>query len=68
MISWGVARTIAVTLASRTEGVAPARHGAFDYPGAVREALGPLAGFTGIRLSDDVRPVRVRSWDFTAYF
>ena len=59
MISWGVARTIAVTLASRTEGVVPARHGAFDYPGAVREALGPLAGFTGIRLSDDVRPVRV---------
>jgi hypothetical protein len=51
VISWGVARTIAVTLASRTEGVVPARHGAFDYPGAVREALGPLAGFTGIRLT-----------------
>ncbi len=59
MISWGVARTIAVTLASRTEGVIPARHGAFDYPVAVREALGPLAEFTGIRLPEGERPVRV---------
>ena len=59
MISWGVARTIAVTLASRTEGAIPARHGAFDYPAAVREALGPLARFTGIRLPEEERPVRV---------
>ena len=61
MISWGVARTIAVTLASRTEGPIPARNGAFDYPAAVPRALEPLAEFTGIRLTGDERPVRVAS-------
>jgi coenzyme F420 biosynthesis associated uncharacterized protein len=59
VISWGVARTIAVTLAARTErvpdGVKP-----FDYPAAVEEALGPLTGFTGIHLpAVERRPVRV---------
>ncbi len=60
MISWGVARTIAVALASRTErapnGVKP-----FDYPAAVEGALGPLSEFTGIVLPTPVeeRPVRV---------
>ncbi len=59
MISWSVARTIAVALASRTErapdGVRP-----FDYPAAVEEALGPLSEFTGIVLpAVEERPVRV---------
>jgi coenzyme F420 biosynthesis associated uncharacterized protein len=58
VISWGVARTIAVTLASRTErvpnGVKP-----FDYPVAVEEAVGPLSEFTGIVLPAGERPVRV---------
>ena len=39
VISWGAARTIAVTLASRTER-GPA--GDFDYAGAVRTTLDPL--------------------------
>ena len=47
MISWGAARTIAVTLASRTER-APA--GDFDYPAAVEETLRPLSDFAGIEL------------------
>ena len=47
MISWGAARTIAVTLASRTER-GPA--GDFDYAGAVRATLDPLSAFTGIEL------------------
>ena len=47
MISWGAARTIAVTLASRSER-APAAD--FDYPGAVNETLTPLSSFTGIEL------------------
>ena len=47
MISWGAARTIAVTLASRTER-APA--GDFDYPAAVEETLIPLSNFAGIEL------------------
>jgi coenzyme F420 biosynthesis associated uncharacterized protein len=47
MISWGAARTIAVTLASRTER-GPA--GDFDYAGAVRTTLDPLSRFTGIEL------------------
>ncbi len=47
MISWGAARTIAVTLASRSE-KAPAAD--FDYPGAVEETLMPLSRFTGIEL------------------
>src|SRR5688500_11996530 len=45
MISWGAARTIAVTLASRTER-GPA--GDFDYVRAVETTLGPLPEFTGI--------------------
>ncbi|MBA3794738.1 MAG: zinc-dependent metalloprotease [Rubrobacter sp.] len=47
MISWSAARTIAVTLASRSE-KAPAAD--FDYPGAVEETLMPLSRFTGIEL------------------
>ena len=47
MISWGAARTIAVTLASRSER-APAAD--FDYPGAVGKTLAPLSSFTGIEL------------------
>jgi coenzyme F420 biosynthesis associated uncharacterized protein len=47
MISWGAARTIAVTLASRSER-APAAD--FDYPGAVGKTLAPLSSFTGIKL------------------
>ena len=59
MISWGVARTIAVTLAARTERV-PDGIKPFDYPAAVEEALVPLAGFTGIHLpTAERRPVRV---------
>ena len=62
MISWGVARSIAVTLASRTEGPIPAKHGAFDYPTAVEESLDPLEDFTGINLSrNGHRPIRVAS-------
>jgi coenzyme F420 biosynthesis associated uncharacterized protein len=49
MISWGTARTIAVTLASRTENQDT---GDFDYPAAVEQALGPLSEFTGITLPD----------------
>ena len=58
MISWGVARTIAVALAARTENV-PNSVKPFGYPAAVGEALGPLAEFTGIRLPSTERPVRV---------
>jgi len=47
MISWGAARTIAVTLASRTER-GPA--GDFDYAGAVQTTIDPLSAFTGIEL------------------
>ncbi len=47
MISWGAVRTIAVTLASRTE---RAPRGDFDYAGAVARTLDPLSGFTGIEL------------------
>ncbi|WP_166395931.1 zinc-dependent metalloprotease [Rubrobacter marinus] len=61
MISWGIARSIAVTLASRTEGPIPAKHGAFDYPAVVEESLDPLEGFTGISLGRDARPIRVAS-------
>lgn len=49
MISWGAARTIAVTLASRTENRAA---GDFDYPAAVERTLGPLSEFTGIALPE----------------
>ena len=58
MISWGIARTIAVTLASRTEHVHN-RAKPFDYPAAVGEAIGPLSEFTGIVLPPGERPVRV---------
>ena len=47
MISWGAVRTIAVTLASRTE---KPPNGDFDYAAAVEETLGPLSEFTGIEL------------------
>ncbi|MGH3146735.1 MAG: zinc-dependent metalloprotease [Rubrobacter sp.] len=47
MISWGAVRTIAVTLASRTERVS---RGDFDYAGAVAKTIDPLSGFTGIEL------------------
>ena len=60
MISWGVARTIAVALAARTES-APKASKPFGYPAAVGEAFGPLAEFTGIRLPSTERPVRVAS-------
>ena len=59
MISWGVARTIAVALASRTEH-APDGAKPFDYPAAVEGALAPLTEFTGIALpAVEGRPVRV---------
>jgi coenzyme F420 biosynthesis associated uncharacterized protein len=47
MISWGVVRTIAVALASRTE---KASDGEFDYERAVERAVDPLSRFTGIEL------------------
>ena len=47
MIYWGAVRTIAVTLASRTERVP---RGDFDYAGAVATTIDPLSGFTGIGL------------------
>ena len=59
MISWGIARTIAVTLASRTENATDGV-GVFDYPTAVERAFGPLAEFTDIHVpSGGERPVRV---------
>ena len=61
MISWGAARKIAVTLASRTEKQAT---GDFDYPAAVERTLGPLSDFTGIQLPDNApagRQLRVAS-------
>lgn len=60
MISWGAVRTIAVTLASRTER-GPA-HENFDYKEAVQRALDPLSDFTGIELpqgAPDERQLRV---------
>ena len=62
MISWGIARSIAVALASRSEGPIPAKHGAFDYPKAVARYLDPLENFTGIELNrNGERPIRVAS-------
>jgi coenzyme F420 biosynthesis associated uncharacterized protein len=59
VISWGVARTIAVALAARTE-LAPGGVSLFDYPLAVKQVLGPLSEFTGITLPTvEARPVRV---------
>lgn len=57
MISWGAARAIAVALAARTES-SPAADG-FDYPAAVRHALGPLCEFTGIPLREPFESQRV---------
>jgi putative hydrolase len=51
LISWSAVRTIAVTLASRTERVPK---GDFDYAAAVEETLGPLSTFTGIELPRDL--------------
>jgi coenzyme F420 biosynthesis associated uncharacterized protein len=51
LISWGAVRTIAVTLASRTERVSK---GDFDYAAAVEETLVPLSEFTGIELPQDL--------------
>ncbi len=47
MISWRMARSVAVTMAARTERGSP---GSFDYEAATAEALAPLADFTGIEL------------------
>ena len=47
MISWSLARTIAVTLASRTE---KSPTGDFDYPDAVERTLDPLSRFNRIEL------------------
>jgi coenzyme F420 biosynthesis associated uncharacterized protein len=58
VISWGIARTIAVTLASRTE-IKPNGTKPFDYRAGIEEAYGPLAEFTGIRLPEGERVVRV---------
>ncbi|MDQ3911597.1 MAG: zinc-dependent metalloprotease [Actinomycetota bacterium] len=60
MISWGIARTIAVALASRTESTSD-KASAFDYPAAVEKAFDPLAEFTGIVLPEGERPIRVAS-------
>ncbi|MGF1473871.1 MAG: zinc-dependent metalloprotease [Rubrobacteraceae bacterium] len=60
MISWGAVRTIAVTLASRTEG--KATPDTFDYRDAVRRTLDPLSRFTGIELPQgppDERQLRI---------
>lgn len=59
MISWSLARRVAVAFAARTERDIPAKRGAFDYPAAVEAAFGPLAEFTGISLPRSERPVRV---------
>ncbi len=56
MISWGGVRTIAVTLASRTENAQPPEN--FDYRDAVRRTLDPLSDFTGIELPQDVTDER----------
>ncbi len=47
MISWGAVRTIAVSLASRSERDPTSD---FDYARAVGDALDPLSRFTGIEL------------------
>lgn len=60
MISWSIARTIAVAVASRTEHASGGGR-SFDYPAAVEGALGPLSEFTGIVLPGGKRPVRTAS-------
>ena len=60
MIAWGAVRTIAVTLASRTENRSDV--GEFDYQGAVERTIDPLSHFTGIELpkgAPDARQLRV---------
>lgn len=56
LISWGGVRTIAVTLASRTENAAPPD--SFDYREAVQRTLEPLSDFTGIELPQGVTDER----------
>lgn len=56
MISWGGVRTIAVTLASRTENTVPPE--SFDYREAVQRTLEPLSNFTGIELPQGVTDER----------
>jgi coenzyme F420 biosynthesis associated uncharacterized protein len=59
LISWAAVRTIAVTLASRTERVPT---GDFDYAAAVEQTVGPLSEFTGIELPQgpsEARQLRV---------
>lgn len=56
VISWGAVRTIAVTLASRTES---SIRGDFDYSAAVGRALDPLYEFTGISLPPGGRQLRI---------
>lgn len=57
MISWGAARSVAVSLAGRNERK-PSRE--FDYAAATGNALTPLTDFTGIELSrgDDIASER----------
>ena len=57
MISWGAVRTIATTLASRTE--TRALTGDFDYSDAVERTLDPLSEFTGITIPSGGRQLRV---------
>ena len=60
MIAWSAVRTIAVTLASRTE--RDTLHEDFDYRAAVERTLDPLSSFTGIELpqgAPDERQLRV---------
>ncbi len=56
MISWGAVRTIAVTLASRTENRAG---DGFDYQLAVERIMEPLSEFTGITAPPGGRELRV---------
>jgi uncharacterized protein (DUF2342 family) len=55
LISWAAVRTIAVTLASRTERVPT---GDFDYAAAVEQTVGPLSEFTGIELPQGLSEAR----------
>ena len=60
MIAWGAVRTIAVTLAARTENQSDTRE--FDYQAAVERTIDPLSRFTGIELpkgAPDARQLRV---------
>ena len=57
MISWNAVRTIATTLAARTERREPVQ--SFDYEDAVTRTLHPLAEFTGIDIPPGGRELRV---------